>query len=159
LTPEDLMKRMACFVALLAVSTPSWAASSWSGVWLLRESAAGFRLTMTIEDVGAGWKITYRIPAPAARGTATTSVMTVETALDGKDAPNLVDGKPSGQSMQIRKIDERHTNTVLKFQGKQTGISKSELSADGKTITAENDYLDSAANESASKQIQHWDKQ
>lgn len=153
------MKRMACFVALLAMSTPLWAASPWSGVWLMRDSTPGFRLKMTIEEAGAGWKITYRIPAPNTRGAATTSIMTVETALDGKDAPNLVDGKPSGQSMQIRKIDERHIYAILKFEGKQTGISKSELSADGKTITAENDYLDSPADGSTSKQIQHWDKQ
>ena len=56
------MKRMACFLAFLALSTPLWAASPWSGVWVLRESAATVRLAMTIEEAGAGWKITYRIP-------------------------------------------------------------------------------------------------
>jgi hypothetical protein len=159
MTLEVSMKRMACFIVLLAMGTPLWAASPWSGTWVMRESPAGFRLTMTLEEAGAGWKITFRIPAADARGTATTSVMTVATALDGKDAPNLVDGKPSGQSMQIRKIDDHHTITILKFQGKQTGISKSELSADGKTITTENEYSVSGPNGSANKQIQHWDKQ
>jgi hypothetical protein len=154
------MKRVAfIFVAFFALSTPLLAASPWSGVWVMREAAAGFRLTMTLEEVGAGWKITYRIPVPDAHGTATTSIMTVETALDGKDAPNLIDGKPSTQSMQIRKIDDRHTITVVKSGGKQMGTSKSELSADGKTITTENDYSVSGPGGSANKQIQHWDKQ
>lgn len=153
------MKRMTCFVALLALSAPVWAASQWSGVWVMRESAAGLRLTMTLEEVGARWRITMRIPLPNAQGPASASVMTIETALDGKDALTLVDGKPSTQSMQIRKIDDRHTITILKSDGKQTGISRSELSADGRTITAENDYSVSSANGATNKQIQHWDKQ
>jgi hypothetical protein len=61
------MKRMAFVVVLLALSTELWAASPWSGVWILRDSTTGFRLTMTLEEVGAGWKITYRIPVPDAR--------------------------------------------------------------------------------------------
>ena len=150
------MKRMACFAVLVALSTSLWAASPWSGVWVMRESTPGFRLTMILEEVGAGWKITMRIPN--AQGTATASVMTIDTALDGKDAPTLVDGKQSGQTMQIRKIDDRHTITIMKLNGQQSGISKSELSADGKTITTENDYSVSGPNGS-NKQIQHWDKQ
>jgi hypothetical protein len=85
--------------------------------------------------------------------------MTVETALDGKDVPNLADGKPSGQTMEIRKIDSRHTFTVVKFQGKQTGISKSELSPDGKVIKTDNDFAVSGPNGMAGKQVQYWDKQ
>lgn len=59
----------------------------------------------------------------------------------------------------LEKIDDRHTFTIVKFEGKQTGISKSELSADGKTITAENDYSVSGPQGSANNRIQHWDKQ
>jgi len=153
------MKRMALFVVLLALSSESWAASPWSGVWVLRDSTKGFRLTMTLVEVGAGWKITYRIPVPDARGAAVSSVMTIETKLDGKEVPNLVDGKPSGQTMEIRKIDSRHTFTVVKFQGKQTGISKSELSPDGKVIKTENEIAVSGPNGMAGKKIQYWDKQ
>jgi hypothetical protein len=61
--------------------------------------------------------------------------------------------------MDIRKIDDRHTFTVLKFQGKQTGISKSELSADGKVIKSENEFSDSGPNGIAGKQVQYWDRQ
>ncbi|MBI4002906.1 MAG: hypothetical protein HY348_14140 [Nitrospira defluvii] len=153
------MKRIAFFVVLLALSTELWAASPWSGVWVLRDPTTKFRLTMTLEEVGAGWKITCRIPVPDAPGAAVTSVMTIETALDGKEVPNLVDGKPSGQTMEIRKIDSHHTFTVVKFQGQQTGISKSELSPDGKTIKTENNIAVSGPNGPAGKQVQYWDKQ
>ncbi len=54
------MKRMTFVLVFLALSTPSFAASLWSGVWVMRESPAGFRLTMTLQEVGAGWRITSR---------------------------------------------------------------------------------------------------
>lgn len=155
-----MMMRITLFIVLLAVCTESWAASPWEGEWLMRDTGKGFRLTMTLKEVGGGWKITYRIPVPDAKGGAAgTSIMTIETALDGKDVPTLVDGKPSGQSMEIRKVDSHHTYTVIKFQGKQSGISKSELSPDGKVITAENDALASGPTGTAGKTVQHWDKQ
>jgi len=153
------MKRVAFFVVLLALSTGTWAASPWIGVWVLRDSTAGFRLTMTLEEMGAGWNITYRIPGQDAQGPAAFNVMTIETMLDGKAVPNLVDGKPSGQTMEIRRIDSRRTFTVVKFQGKQTGISKSEISPDGKVIKTENDISVSSPNGMAGKQVQYWDKQ
>lgn len=39
--------------------------------------------------------------------------------LDGKDAPAMVDGKPSGPTMAIRSVDSRHMAAVVKFQGQQ----------------------------------------
>lgn len=153
------MKRIVFFVVLFAISTELLAASQWAGVWVMRDSTKAFRLTMNLEEVGSHWKITYRIPTPDARGAAVASVMTIDTALDGKDVPTLVDGKPSGQSMEIRKIDSHHTYTVVKFQGKQTGISRSELSPDGKVIKSENESSVSGPNGFAGKQVQYWDKQ
>jgi hypothetical protein len=120
------MKRVALFVVLLALSTDSWTASPWAGVWVLRDSTKGFRLTMTLEEVGAGWKITYRIPGQDARAAA-ASVMTIETALDGKEVPNLVGGKPSGQTMEIRKVDGRHTSPSSSSRGSRR-VSRSRKS-------------------------------
>jgi hypothetical protein len=68
----------------------------------------------------------------------------------------LIDGKPSGETMAIKKIDSRHTVTVQKFHGKETGISKCEISPDGKVLTVENDYVDSNP---IGKKIQYWDRQ
>jgi hypothetical protein len=61
--------------------------------------------------------------------------------------------------MGIRKVDSRHTVSVLKFQGKEMGISKAEISSDGKVLTVENDYAISNPSGLVGKQIQYWDKQ
>jgi hypothetical protein len=87
------------------------------------------------------------------------SVSTVLTPLDGKEVPFLVDGKPSGQTMGIRRIDSRPTVSVSKFKGKEMGISKAEISPDGKVLKVENDYAVSNPSGLVGKQIQYWDKQ
>jgi hypothetical protein len=129
------------------------AESLWSGTWILRESPQGGRLTMTVEVVGSGWKLTYKVVGPDAPG---STVSTVLTPLDGKDVSVLVEGKPSGQTMGVRRIDSRHTVTVLRFQGKETGISKGELSPNGKVLKIETDY---ATSNPIGKEIQYWDRQ
>jgi hypothetical protein len=42
--------------------------------------------------------------------------------------------------MGIKKMDSRHTVAVLRFQGKEAGILKGEISPDGKVLTVENEY-------------------
>jgi hypothetical protein len=110
---------------------------------------------MTLEEVGTGWKLTYKIVTPDAPGTI---YMTVVTQFDGKDVPSMVDGKPTGQTMGIRKIDSHHAVAIVKFHGKEMGISKSELSPDGKVLKVETDYKDSNPNGLVGKQIQYWDR-
>ena len=153
LRPYRRFHGMAFVVCLLSLSSIVGAESLWSGTWILRESPQGGRLTMTVEEVDTGWKLTYKVVGPDAPG---STVSTVLTPLDGKDVPVLVDGKPSGQTMGVRRIDSRHTVTVLRFKGKETGISKAELSPNGKVLTVKTDYADSNP---IGKKIQYWDKQ
>jgi hypothetical protein len=40
-----------------------------SGTWVFREPPQGGHLTMTVEEVGSGWKLTYKIVGPEAPGT------------------------------------------------------------------------------------------
>jgi len=111
-------------------------------------------LTMTVEEVDSGWKFTYKFVGP----NLPASTITVASQLDGKDAAVMLDGKPTGQTMAIRKIDSRHTVAVLKFQGKETGISKGEISSDGKALKIENDNTADSANGPAGKSTQYWDR-
>ena len=60
--------------------------------------------------------------------------------------------------MGIKRIDSHHTVTVLKFQGKETAISKAEILPDGKVLKVENDYAASNPTGLIEKQIQHWDR-
>ena len=153
LRPFHRIPGIAFGVCLLSLSSIVGAESLWSGTWILREPSQGSRLMMTVEEVGTGWKLTYNVVGLAAPG---STVSTVLTPLNGNDVPVLVNGKPSGQTMGIRRIDSRHTVTVLRFQGKETGISKAELSPNGKVLKVEIDYADSNP---IRNEIQYWDKQ
>jgi len=77
---------------------------------------------------------------------------------DGKDAAMLVDGKPTGQSMAIRKVDANHTHTVLKLNGKDCGTSRSEVSADGKVMTSEGEFTNPACGGVGKKTVSVWDR-
>jgi hypothetical protein len=80
--------------------------------------------------------------------------LVLTTQLDGKDEPLLLDGKPSGQTMAIRRIDAHHYATVLKMGGNPIATQDSELSADGKTITTKTTY----GGPDGQKTVEYWDK-
>ena len=147
------MKRMAFVVCLLSLSSIIRADFLSAGTWVQRGHEKG--LTMTVEEVGTGLKLTYKGVGPDA---AAFDIMTILTQLDGKDAPVLVNGKPTGQTMAIRKIDSHHTFTVLKSQGKEVGTSKAELSADGKVLKVENKMGAPGANGEGVTAVEYWDK-
>lgn len=149
------MRRMVLVVGLLSLSSMVGADSLWNGTWVLREAEPGGQLTMQLEEVSTGWKVTYKVVGPGAAGASDTYIM---TPLDGKDVPVLIDGEPSGQTMGITKIDSHHTVNVIKSKGKEIGVSKAELSTNGKVIKVETDYSDSNPGAPAGKQIQYWDR-
>jgi hypothetical protein len=141
------MRRMVLVVGLLSLSSVVGADSLWNGTWVLREAQPGGQLTMKLEEVSTGWNVTYKVVGSGAAGASDTYIMTP------------LDGKPSGQTMGITKIDSRHTVNVIKFEGKEIGVSKAELSTNGKVIKVETDYSDSNPGAPAGKQIQYWDRQ
>jgi hypothetical protein len=121
------------------------------GTWLRQSEEAGRpAMTMTVERCcGSGRRIVYRIEGMS-------TVMTVESRFDGSEAPVLVDGKPSGETMAIKRLDDRHTSTVLKMNGKEFGTSKAALSPDGKMITVENDFAATGGGHKAGKHTEVW---
>ena len=141
------MKRIVLAAYLLSLIPMARADSLPVGTWVQRTSQAP--LTMTIEAVGSGRKLTYA-------GAGQQGALTCLTQLDGKDAPVLLNGKPSGQTMAIRMIDGRHTFTVLKFQGKEMGTSKAELSPDSKVLKIENTM--NGTNGAGTTVVDYWDK-
>lgn len=145
------MRRVIIVVCLFSAASGAWAQIP-AGNWVKRSAPP---MMMTIEPAGSGIKITYRMLDPKG-APINQSIMTVVSGLDGKDAPTLVDGKDSGQTIAIRRIDATHTASVLKLQGKEYMKSQSELSPDGRSLKIENDA--SASNPSAQKQIEYWDR-
>jgi hypothetical protein len=61
----------------------------------------------------------------------------------------LVGGKPSAETMAIKRVDDRHVITIVKMNGKAFGTSKATLSADANTITVENEYAMGGAGQGA----------
>lgn len=148
------MSRLAFVLLLMSVSSVAWADSPWKGTWVERKPPEQGRQTMTVEEAGSGWKLTYHISNPKAPGRSV--VLTVVTQLDGNDAPVMMGGKATAQTMAIKRVDSHHTFTVLKYQGKESGISKSELSPDGKVIKTENGL---AGSDTSAMTAHYWDKQ
>jgi hypothetical protein len=122
------MTRLPFALFLLAITTVAQADMGvlGTGTWVQRNGV----LVLTVEEAGAARKLTYRTRGPD--GKFMKGELTVVTMGDGKDSPMLVDGKPTAQSMAIKTVDANHTHTVLKLNGKDCGVSKAEVSADGK---------------------------
>ena len=145
------MRPIAVVVCLLGLSALVHADGLPTGTWIRRNPMPGGAIALRVEAAGGGRKLTYKF-ADA------TMVMTIVTQLDGKDAPVLLNGQPSGQTMAIKLIDDRHTFAVVKFQGKEGSTAKSELSADGKVLKVENMMPSSAGGAGQVIQVEYWDK-
>jgi hypothetical protein len=149
------MKRFAIALCLVTINAAAWAQLPLPvGTWIKRPSPTP-PMMMIIEPAGPGIKVTYRMLGSDGKA-LNQSVVTVVTALDGKEAPMMMDGKATGQTMATLRTDAYHATTTIRMQGKLFGTSKAQLSPDGKTLTIENDM--SATNASAAKQIEYWDR-
>lgn len=149
------MKRAAIVLCLLTINAAAWAQLPLPvGTWIKRSSPTP-PMMMVIEPAGPGIKITYRMLGPEGKA-MNQNVLTIVTALDGKEVPMMIDGKDSGQTMAVLRADANHASTIIKMQGKDFAKSTTELSPDGKTMKVENDFT--AMNTSAPKQIEYWDK-
>ena len=119
------------------------------GTWVRQADAsmpAG--MTMTVQPCcNGGFRLTYH---------AGPVVLTVDSPFDGTEVPVLIGGKPSGETMAIKRVDAHHTSTVLKMNGQPFGTSRSTLSADGKTLTVENNITFAAGGRTSGHQTETW---
>jgi len=142
------------FVALLAGAPPAAAADSPIGTYVKKEK--GGEMTLKIEQWGPGKaKLAWSFKGRGMDGMS----MSLISGLDGKDAPLLVNGQPSGETMAIKLIDKLHSSAVLKMNGKPFGTSKGTFSADFKTMTVENDFTSSVGGNTAGKTTEVWTRQ
>ena len=150
-------RTMRCAMGVIALwvfgSASSASAQVGVGTWERQGvQTPGQPLTMTVEACcGTGRRLTYRIPGIDA-------VLTVESPFNGAEVPVLMAGKPSGETMAITQVDDRHWTTLLKMNGKLFGTSKATLSADERTLTVENDMTAAVGANSAGKSTETWVK-
>ena len=152
---RSLMVAVVMFVSLLSLlrASPAAAADSPVGTWAKKVEAGKPAMTLTIEEWRPGKaKLTWHLPK-------VKMVLSLVSAVDGSDAPLLIDGKPSGQTMAVKLLDKRHAVTTAKMNGKLFGTSKSTFSEDFKTLTVENDYAESVGGNKAGKSTETWIRQ
>ena len=124
--------------SLVFVSAVGWAGQAQAqlgpGTWV-RTDAQGNGITMTVEACcNGGLRLIYHIPAMGGQPPVT---MTVDSPMNGTEVPALIGGKPSGETMAIKRVDDRHYSAVVKMNGNPFCTSNGTLSADGKTLTVE----------------------
>ena len=146
-------KRFACVMAMFWAidSASSLRAQISIGTWVRPSDPSAAALTMTVEACcNGGRRFIYRISGQS------DVLMTIESPMDGTEVPVLVAGKPSGETMGIKRVDDHHTFTVVKMNGKTFGTSKAALSADGKTLTIENEFTSEAGGQAVGKATETW---
>lgn len=125
---------MCALTALLAGGGRAIAADSPVGTWARVGDGPKEKgnMTMTIERWNkSGAKLTYKmVDQPI--------VLTIETKLDGSEAPVVMNGQPTGETMALKRTDSHHATNVLKMNGKQFGTSTAAFSDDFSKLTIEN---------------------
>src|SRR5437762_1651818 len=102
----------AIVVLLPLTSGSSLQAQFSAGTWVQTAPMKGF--TMTVEECcNGGRRLIFHVTLGQKQQT-----MAVESRFDGSDAPVLVDGKPNGETMALKRVDERRTATVFKRSGR-----------------------------------------
>ena len=123
--------------SLVFVSAVGWANDAQAqlgvGTTWVRTDAQGKGIIMTVEACcNGGLRLTYHLPATACQLQVT---LVVDSPMTGAEAPLMIGGKPSGETMAIKRVDEHHYSTVVKMGGKPYGTSDGTVSADARTLT------------------------
>lgn len=132
------MKASTCVIVVVStlMAASSLQAQFSVGTWMQTAPMKG--LTMAVEPCcNGGRRLVFHITLGQK-----TQTMTVDSRFDGSDAPVLADGKANGETMALKRVDDRRTNTVFKRNGKVYRTSTSVESADRMTLTVENEFVD-----------------
>ena len=150
-------RALSCAIAVLTLgSARPLHAQLEIGTWVRQATDSMPAMTMRIETCcNGGRRLTYHVPLSG----STQTVLTVETRLDGRDAEVLMDGRPSGETMAISRLDAHHATTLLRMNGNLFGTANATLSADGRTLTVTNDYSSSAGGQPVGKYTEVWVRQ
>jgi hypothetical protein len=105
------------------------------GTTWLRTDEAGKGMTLKVEACcNGGLRLIYNIPPMNGQPAA---IMTVDSPMDGKETPALIGGKPSGETMAVKRLDDHHFSAVLKMNGQPFGTSTTTVAPDAKSMTVE----------------------
>jgi len=128
--------------AFALLSAVGWAgqaqAQFGAGTTWLRTDAQGKGIILRVEACcNGGLRLIWQIPS---MGGQPASTMTVDSPMNGTEAPALVGNKPTGETMALKRVDDHHYSATMKRNGQPLGTSNSTISADNKTMTVESVY-------------------
>ncbi len=82
--------------------------------------------------------------------------MTIESSMDGAEAPVLIDGKATGEMMAIKRVDDHHLTSVTSMNGQKYGESRGAFSPDFNKLTVEDEILTAQGGLQGHKQTEIW---
>ena len=125
------------FAAMLGLSVSALAADNWLGTWKLNTAKSKYspgpmpkNQTLKQEMSAAGMKAT----TDGVDGEGKPSHTEYVAKFDGKDYPWK--GNLNADMISLKRIDDNTYEAVWKLKGKQTIVSKTVVSSDGKTRTS-----------------------
>src|SRR4029453_275681 len=105
------------------------------GTTWVRTDTAGKGIVLNVEACcKGGLRLAYQIPA---MGGQPASTMSVDSPMDGTEAPVVISGKPSGETMAIKRVDDHHLTAVLKMGGQPFATYKGTIAPDNKSMTVD----------------------
>jgi hypothetical protein len=132
-------RRMIGVFALLALG---WAGTAHAqlgvGTSWLRTDAGGKGIILSVQACcNGGLRLIWQIPSMGGQPAYT---MSVDSPMNGTEAPALTGGKPTGETMALTRVDDHHYKAIVKMNGQPFGTSSGTISADNKTMTVDSVY-------------------
>lgn len=122
------------FSMVVGWASPARAQLAVGTTWV-RTDEAGKGIVLNVEACcNGGRRLVYHIPS---MGGQPASTMSIDSPMNGTEAPTLVAGKPSGQTMAIKRVDDHHLTAVLKVNGQPAATYNGTISADNKSMTVD----------------------
>jgi hypothetical protein len=104
----------------------------------VRTDTPGKGIVLNVEACcNGGLRLIYHVPTMGGQPAMT---MTVDTPMNGTAVPALIAGKPSGETMAIKRVDDHHLTAVLKMNGQPFGTYSATISPDNKSMTVDSVY-------------------
>ena len=101
----------------------------------VRTDGAGKGIVLNIEACcNGGRRLVYHLPS---MGAQPASTMSIDSPMNGTEAPTMVAGKPSGQTMAIKRVDDHHVTAILKVSGQPVASYSATVSPDDKSMTVD----------------------
>ena len=128
------------FIGVLAfLMVVGWAGQAHAqlgvGTTWVRTDVHGKGIVLNVEACcSGGLRLIYHVPNTGGQQAVT---MSVDSPMNGTEAPALIAGKPSGQTMAIKRVDDHHLTAILKLNGQPSGTCSGTVSPDKKSMTVD----------------------